>query len=279
MPTLPDPTMTHDLDSPDYPHGTERGYFRVRHACEPCLRAKGREDALRRLRAEREGSVETLLVAAHHHLLRLLDVGGHRDVMRAADLDVRSFNRIVTGVALSARRSTLLRVLQTSPDAVRDNLLRGDMHLSVQRVRSMAALGWPLDWQTRQVGVDLNSLYRQDWITRAVEQRIAALAEKVGDQRGPSAITAARARSKGWRVPGAYDSKGNLIPGAALVDDLPARRARLDVAERRAEVHRLTAEGLRVAEIAALLGVAVHTVQADKGRPVSGLARRLQASA
>ena len=263
-----------DIADSAYPHGTERGYYRMRHRCGPCARAHTKAGQLRDLAADRE-TPAAMLLRTHEHLLMLLDYGSVNDICRAASgvRNVKAVVSLASGEAQYAWRATMTSLLATTPEQVTGSVYMApdaERRLAIQRVRSMQALGWSITWQRQRIGVDLSGFAcRYPQVTRAVVGRIAALAVEVGDRRGPSALTASRARRSGWYVPGAYDEAGNLIPGAAL--EMTSARDRLAgrVLSRRAEVIRLHVAGYPTAEIAKRLGVSANVVLKDKRRYVA----------
>jgi hypothetical protein len=263
------PAVVKDPTDPAYPHGTERGYFRAPCRCQPCINAHTREGHLRALRVQREGDVVDLTAKAQTHLLSLLGDGVVlNDLARATGLRWRTVHAVVAGIAEAPRRPSLRKMLALTPEDVRDSAYWGNRTLAQQQIGSLMRLGWPGDWIEKRVGVNVTDLHRYERITAEVCRRVAAVAAEVGDRPGPSSITAARAKRAGWRVPGAYDAEGNLIPGAALDDEDPRLRAKRLIAERRADVHRLYDEGYETAEVAARLGISRDLAQADRARPV-----------
>jgi DNA-binding CsgD family transcriptional regulator len=265
MPKPADPAV---LADPAFPHNTERGYFRgCKGDC--CLRAHNRAGLIRDLRQREEGHVFDMLAKAQAHLLSLMEPGVTiNDLTRASGLSWKVLHPVLAGHALETRRPQLRKMLALTAEEIQAKTYWGDRKRARQQIGSLQRLGWTLEWMTKQVGVNCRDIDLYEKMTRTTADRIDRLYREIGDRRGPSTITAMRAKRAGWRVPGAYDDKGNLIPGAALDDESPAFRAKMDVAERRAEVHRLLAEGLGPTEIAERLGVSRDVVFVDTKRSV-----------
>jgi len=140
---------------------------------------------------------------------------------------------------------------------------------ATQQVRSIMALGYSGRWIAEQLGyggqtnIAFVSQHRTR-ITLETAQRVDALARRVGDRPGPSERARRAAHRSGWRVPGAYTDEGDLIPGAALVDEEETKSGR--VAVRRLAVQEMLTEGLTHEQIAGRLGVSRYVIEKDISR-------------
>lgn len=255
--------MTKDVTDPEFPHGTERGYFRGCHArC--CVHAHSKAQTLREMAVARDGHLDDLMALAQTHLLRLLDYGTIRDIEHAAQVDPRTTRKVRDGTIEHIRRATVMRLLQTTPADVAAGSKWGNKKLALQQSRSMMRLGYTLKWQTERTGVNMRDMPMYERISKRSAEKIAALAAEVGDREGPSRVTAERARRQGWHVPGAYDEHGDLIPWAVRVDER-AEAAAEEREQRRADYERIQAlyeRGVMPADIVDATGLSVNTVQA-----------------
>lgn len=287
---MPHPVIR-DVKHPDFPHGTERGYFRgCSDRC--CVTAHSRESKRRALGALRGQKALTNAAPVREHLAALLDQDSAlsaKTISTATGLDYGTIYDLMQG------RTERLRAVNAGPLMA---LTLADLRAvgykvpakkARQEVKSMMRLGWSGAWICERLGYAPKSHSRMpifmysktDYITRALADKVHALAAEVGDRHGPSRLTALRSERRGWHVPGAYDDNGDLIPGAAREgnEEEVVRQGRaLNIAIRRRTVAQWTEEGLLAADIAERLGVSVDVVEKDRIRGLSGKALDLLAA-
>lgn len=254
--------VTWDPADPEFPHGTNAGYHR-RCGCQPCADANFRTEKQRAyVRARTGGNYSIPVPVVAQHIERLLAQTGATvsAVSLAARVSASPVHRIRRHETTWVRRAVAERILTTTPDDVLAvPNIKVDARMTILRVRSMQALGWPIGWQSEQVGVvarDGTTLTRLGrTVSGNTARKIAALAARVGDTPGPSLRAATHARKEGWYPPAAYDDEGNLIPDA--VDEGPATQHAKDVLQTAA----LAAQGRGVEAIAAEMGFTLAVVR------------------
>lgn len=255
--------MTKDVDDPAFPHGTERGYFRgCRVEC--CLEGKRLARKRRALLEARGTRLSTPVGPVRSHVQWLLSVDPAFSVAalaRAADVAPKTVWSIDRGDVERVRTVNASRILALEPGDVARECRMVPSHKPLQQVKSMMRLGHRGEWigarlgYARSCGTGAPQFVYKDygWMTRGLADRIDALAREVGDSIGPSPITAKRAARRGWRVPGAYDERGDLIPGAARDDTTDDVEGRAEQQEQRRlrddQVHALYGRGVRPAAI------------------------------
>ncbi len=262
-------------------HGT---YQRYKRRINPCRCADCREaNRLHDLEGRRAQGIRRRslgrrrnLVLCQEHLRGLLQAGCSQIAIGgAAGLARETIDAILHGKRKFVTNETAVILLALTPEQVwRSGGLRVPKKVTVQRIRSMMALGWSLNWQARQLGLkdqgSLSSMFRdsRETVTLETERAVRRLAEQVGDTWGPDRRVQRWAEKRGWHVPGAYDARGDLIPGAAMAQASRRQqeRERSEVTrERRTqsldEVQRLTARGWSAARIAEQLGVTERSVE------------------
>lgn len=149
---------------------------------------------------------------------------------------------------------------------------------TVRRLQALGAIGWSGFELGPRLGLDRKSLdqlrsgrYRTH---RRNAEKVAALYDELSMIPGPSSRCAAGARTRGWAPPLAWDNIDDLDEVPAALPPLP-RRGRpavplaVRLAERRAEIERLSALGRSAAEVAEALGVHKRTVERARGRMTS----------
>ncbi len=130
-----------------------------------------------------------------------------------------------------------------------------------RRIQALYAVGWRAQDIAERIGwtpQGVTELRKRTYVYRPTAEAIARVYDELADHRGPSPITARRAKAKGWLVPLWWDDDTiddpSYVPVTVEPDEQAAanRDARQ---QRRHEVARLTALGLSAAQIAARLGL------------------------
>lgn len=134
-----------------------------------------------------------------------------------------------------------------------------------RRIEGMVALGYPKAWIAEQIGQRRALQLRRDFVLARTERAVADLAERVGDDPGPSDRARRYAAARGWLVP-AYGTDEEIAEQKRIAVEL-AREAKNEIAERRERVQRLLAQGVPAHVVAQRLGITADLVQADRKRP------------
>lgn len=138
-----------------------------------------------------------------------------------------------------------------------------DSGRTVQQVRSLQALGWPVRDVCAAAGVGvatISTVSRTGRVERTVANRIQNVYDRLSGTRGPCRSTATIAARNGWHTPLAYDDDGQLIPEAIPSEFSRAAERREDRRAKEQQVHELTAKDLSAKEIADRLGVSTRYV-------------------
>lgn len=261
-------------------HGTISGYARCngggKNACCACREANRIRGAEIR---ERTGEHPNDLIDASPAMVIVAVLRG-RDysnsaISRLAGVPTSVIHRLAkrqgTWVTreTSSRLDDALTYATAHPDAGRKDQWV-DAARTHQQMRSLAALGWSLAWQRRQLGFSGGvGAFRYGRISKVNAAKVQDLYDRFGGTHGPSKVAAEHARRLGWHVPLAYDDDGQLIPGA-IPDPLSAARERRERRhERETEIERLTAADVSAREIAERLGVTARTVTRVRARRAS----------
>lgn len=220
--------VTKDVTDPEFPHGTERGYFRgCKEHC--CVEGKRRTNARRALLKNRGVPLTMPVGPVHAHVMALLAHDGFTvaAVARAADVAPKTVWQITRNDTERVRYGNANRLLALTADAVAAECRLVPSKKPIQQVKSMMRLGHRGQWIGARLGYAESCgtgapqfVYKRTaYLTRDLADRIDALAREVGDRPGPSPLTAKRAAARGWHVPGAYDDNGDLIPWAVRLDE------------------------------------------------------------
>lgn len=258
-------------------HGTLTGYERCngggRKACPRCREARRvAGEQLRKRKAYGQTSPRDLLDSTKAmQALHIMTSAGHNTMAigRLSGMANQQIGRLLHGHQHLITRENHERILSAlqyvlqhptwhKPDA------RVDSTRAWQQMRSLSALGWPMDWLCREIGY--TRFKPLPTMRRSTAARIQDLYDRLSGTRGPSSRAAAHAKHLGWHVPLAYDEDGQLVPGAvpdALTD---ARERRARRAERPELVARLTAQGQTAEQIAQALDITPRTVVRDRAR-------------
>lgn len=261
-------------------HGSISGYKLCngggRNACDACRDAnKQRAKDIRERKKTGQPHPNDQVNPAHAvKVVAALRSRGYSNsaVGRLSGVPVSCIHRLAHGDAkfvtreTSSRLTTALAYADAHPGAGRKDL-NVSASKSHQQMRSLAALGWSLSWQRRQLGFSGGvGAFRYGTISRRNAEKVQRLYDQFSGTPGPSKLAANHARRLGWHVPLAYDDDGRLIPGAIPNDLTRAAERREDRQARVAQVEHLTRLGLSTAEIAVRLGVTDRTVTRARAR-------------
>lgn len=261
-------------------HGTVSGYASCngggRNACDACREANMQraKEIRQRKRTGQHHPNDQVDPASAIKVVAALRSRGYSDsaIGRLSGVPVSCIHRLARADAkfvtreTSSRLHTALAYADAHPGAGRKdlNVSASQAH---QQMRSLAALGWSLSWQRRQLGFSGGvGAFRYGTISRRNAEKVQRLYDQYGGTPGPSKVAARHAQALGWHVPLAYDDDGRLIPGAIPNDLTRAAERREDRQARTAQVERLTRMGLSTAEIAVRLGVTDRTVTRARSR-------------
>lgn len=227
-----------DPSHPDFPHRTEKGYFRgCKDEC--CVRAHSRETKRRTVLRMRG---QTALVPAgpvREHLQALLDADPHvngRTLSGASGLDYQMIHHLLNGTTRSLRAENARTLMGITAESLAAKTFRVPAEQARVLVRGMMAQGWPgslicerLGYKSGNSRMPVFMYARTDNVTRELYERVRALADEIGTSQGPSHLTAVRSKNRGWWPLAAYDEEGNLdlrhLPGHpwAEADDMVGR--------------------------------------------------------
>lgn len=243
--------------------GTRSGYS---HGCRcaPCRQAGGRaykEWQLRHLSGQ-EGPNDLLPVdPVRAHVKALFAAGWQRrQIIRATGVAAGTLDSLYYQPTRSTRRYISAAVLGLDVDAARPVGSSVNAHPTWRLMGCLAAQGWTLGWQARQVGISNN---RHAQMSQKSVDKIVEMARRIGDQRGPSTKTRLQALAAGHLPINCYDAEGDPHPEWLRLSD--RERKYLGRAEG-SEPHRedglwLVDQGEPVERIAERLDVKVKTVQ------------------
>lgn len=235
------PKATRDPNDPDFPHGEVRG-FRRGCRCESCRAAKRAKNLQYRqeVKAVRPGaSPLTDQVApdrAARRVRELVRTYSINDISRVTGVNVGSIRRLRDGRPKFITRLTERAVLNAKFDRIAPSFV--SPALLLQRLGSLAALGYPFNWQMRQAGLvqtSLTDIREASFIRRETFQRYNVVYEKYGVRHARpedgisqhSMVMAKKwARHHRYYPPAAYDDEGNLIAEAVRVQRKEVRKDR-----------------------------------------------------
>lgn len=208
-----------DPAHPDFPHGDTRGYSRGCR-CHLCRASNTRKKGQQTLARMRGVSATMPVGPVREHVAALTAATGESvgAVARAAGVD-----GCVLRAAVRCRQQRTIAsgiggaVLAVDADAVTAAAAWAPKAEAVRLIRCLQAQGWPLRDLAVKLGYAEPSrgappfLYQTDsMISVGLMRRVQALAEKVGDARGPSKLSADAARRLGFYPLIAYDDDGVL---------------------------------------------------------------------
>lgn len=216
-----------DTNHPDFPHGEVKGRSRG-CICDPCMNAdrnRAKKGHLDRARGIRFRSNEDLDKRTIAHIDDLMKTPGVTltDIARAAGVAKTTVGRLYT---LRGRTSvpTATKILAVTRDQI-DSNFHVDPTRYLKMIHGMQALGYSLQWQSRQSGHYVHNVVHyiesgaRTHIERPIAEAIEALASRVGDRVAtvadgmtPHGIrrTIAVAREHGHYPPAAYNEDGTL---------------------------------------------------------------------
>lgn len=267
--------MRPPLDPERNPHGTIERYKQRGNPCRctDCRAANAAKNRHYRDLPPRTGGPQVLVDPrpAQAHLQALRADVTVAAVAGASGLSRETVDRLLHGDTAQITSETARIVLALTAD---ECMRRGGQWApagpTVQRLRSLMALGWNLTWQAEQMGLkggakSLSALYKpgRNYVRIGTEQRVKRLYDRVGDERGPDERIRRWAEKRGWHVPGAYDEHMRLIPGAALAALSPVDLWRAEMVERRERVAELHGQGYNIVRMADMLRVKRSTIESD----------------
>lgn len=263
-------------------HGTITGYSLGCH--EACCRAANtaRARRLRKLNAYgKQWPSQRVPAAPSRTTVQQLHGGGYSDrqLARYAGMNHAAIYRLRTGDGAYIARDTAERITAgaklsaTHPPVDR---LTGRYVSAVgarRRLRALMAIGWPQSQLAFQLGRSPRGLspllYTDQRITCKTDAAIRDLYDRLWRTPGPSA----RSRQLAATFPTPLELDDDLLDDPTYTPTLhrpdaltEVRQRHEDRAERRAQVHVLTARGLSAGDIAARLGTTADIVHVDRRR-------------
>lgn len=247
-----------DPNHPDFPHGTVTGYG-LTCRCGPCglTAARARKAwEYRRITGQLADTDRVDSAMAVAKLREYAKTHSLKQIARATGVRDNYIGRVVSGTYVPAKMTvaTVRAIMTAVLDDGSDVLVPVWRYL--QRVYSLAALGYPLMWISAQTGTKrrLSAYASQrrsdrpnDHVHTATFNRLEELYQTVGDTpaeewhetftRRQIAVAKSTAAKYGYYPPACYDEDGHLIPEAVRFEDLEARKAERDqLAVQRLEV-------------------------------------------
>ncbi|KGH46833.1 hypothetical protein IN07_10365 [Modestobacter caceresii] len=279
-------------------HGTRAAYVKDRCRCTACTAAN--TTASRLANRERsygrwQPYVDARPVQEHIAALRAAGIGVER-IAHLADMALSHVRELAdpgfnseTG-ARRVRPTTAARILSIDiDDANRASHSRVHATGTRRRLQALIATGWAPELLAAQLGRRPNSLERSmvsPSVTARTAQDVAKLYERLentpppratGEQRAAASAARAHAAAQGWQPPLAWDDIDTdpapqptvSTPPSDDVDQIAVERALtgdgiryddLTLAEQHEVIHRLTARGRSIRDIAAQLATTKRTV-------------------
>lgn len=202
------------------PHGTARWARGCR--CFTCRVARARAGTeLKRWRSSRDKDFALQAAARVSAVMdELGEIGTHASVAKAMGVSTATVHQLLSLGPSQYRRSTIEAAMNLTAEDVLQHSHFLPAKISVQRLRSLYALGWSFRALAELGGIDKKSVLRlahghQSIVRRDLHKKVAALANRLGDREGPSRRAREEAQRNHWYPPGCYDSRGNYIPGSA----------------------------------------------------------------
>ncbi|MEQ7008412.1 hypothetical protein ABN028_19760 [Actinopolymorpha sp. B17G11] len=247
------PRAQKDPSHPDFPHGTDRGYWRGCKAGSPCPTtptcANAHARAVKKAKWRAAGILPPSAASrvdaqsARDHIARLLTYKGASEeaIARAAGLPSVTLNQIRNRGAKKLWRRTSEAILAVTPAAVAAEVRLTPSAPYATKLRALGVLGYSVRWCSQRSGVNASevALGRRPTITPRVRQALDALFDEISDRPAtpadgiPQPIidrTIREARAAGYHPPACYDDDGELIlraiPGHpwSLFDEQAARK-------------------------------------------------------
>lgn len=206
---------------PDHKHDqTSTCYTLHRCGCDRCRQAN-RARAERRRKRIAYGRHQPRLAStteARAHMLKLRALGMPAHVVASqAGVSRGVAQRIAAGTQTTANRTTVVRILAVQPAPT---LATKVSSIGAQRrLQALAYMGWTNEQIEDRMGAGVTMtswILRHDRITQELHQRVCAVYDDLWDQTPPDSYgsrrAAARARSRGWVGPLAWDDDTIDLP-------------------------------------------------------------------
>lgn len=203
-------------------HGDTARYEQDGCRCKRCADAKSAKDAVARKQkaygrwTETHGLVDAEPI--RRHLIALAAVGvGPVQVGRIAGINWQTPERIQLGKQSKVQKRTALAIMAIPASTPAAPLKQVSSVGMVRRIRALCAIGWPLEWQARRMGMTRNqidhALYgggTSAWKAQRVRELYDELREtppvlSTPAEKSSSRAVEARARRMGWAPPIAWD--------------------------------------------------------------------------
>lgn len=264
----------------NHQHGTGPAYVMDRCRCNACTDNRTAYEARRR-RQTAYGRWRPYIDAepARQHVRALMAQGmGWQRIARTAGVNNSMVAKLLYGAtdrgmapSKRIRPEHADRILAVELDLADAAL--ADAHGTWLRLQALVAIGWPKAHLAAALGRGRALQFRRGMILVSTAAQVRDLYEQRWNTPGPSERARRYAAARGWATPLELDDDHiddpDYTPRLHRLDQVAERRQqREDVAERRAQVHALTADGLTTAEIARLLSVTTDIVAADRKRAV-----------
>lgn len=217
-----------DPNHPDFPHGKAVGFHRG-CPCDPCSLARYRQHKAAGVRRARVGIIksarpETMTRVREHIAYLRREAAASADALdRAAGLARNTTHNLMSRPDRGLTVDNAHKVLALTPEHVRAHAAVADRGEVRRVIYSLSALGYPMAWQSKQVGHHLRHVLargRSDTVARSIADAVNALAARVGDTPADpdrdgltrSGIGKAKttARQKGYYPPIYYNEDGTL---------------------------------------------------------------------
>lgn len=272
---------------PDFPHGTATGR-RYGCKCSPCVDASRRRAKTLRIARERGETPKSVRPHVGHrvrdHVLWLLEQAPGatgKTVARTAGVHDTTLTGIIRTPGRSMSPTVAGRLLNVELQAVLENRTRVPAAPTIARVRSLMALGYPLEWTGRTLSIHYlprictpSRSAQVKLIDKTAADAVANLYRSIGDRhatpRDGVSVTRSRAakavaRRNRYHPPCAYDSGMNLVD--RWVPGHPLARADELAHKRIEQAHALVKHPhLTHTELTELSGIPDHTIMQIKRR-------------
>lgn len=185
-------------------------------------------------------------------------------LISASGFDPRDIDQILDGSRHGVRDITRQAMLRLTPESVRRNAYLVSDRRAKARIWAMRANDWPMSWIARELGYKGKSIpimWKQGFVSQALDRRVEAVYASVGDRRGPSTVAGQYARSLGHYPPIHYDEQMRLIRSSIPRKRYEPNIAPQDRARRRLRIMGLTLREQSAGQIAQAVGCSEKKVE------------------